>query len=130
MLFGNRYAIWIQPDMNRRRDVHTTSSRTRFGSFEFLVPFCLSNAPPIFQPLLNDALREYLNVWCILNLGDIRIYSHTPEEHLEHIELVFKKLRKHKLYVMCSNRMYMRKELDYLDHVVSGLGISVGPSKI
>jgi hypothetical protein len=95
-----------------------------------VVPFCLSNAPPLFQSLPNDVLREYLNDWCILNLGDIRIHSHTPEEHLEHIELVFKKLRKHKLYGMRRKRMFMRKELDYLGHVVSGLGISVGPSKI
>jgi hypothetical protein len=58
------------------------------------------------------------------------MHSHTPEEHLEHIELVFKKLLKHKLYGMRSKRMFMRKELDYLGHVVSGLGISVGPSKI
>jgi hypothetical protein len=57
------------------------------------------------------------------------MHSHKPE-HLEHIELGFKKLRKQKLYGMRSMRMFMRKELDYLGHVVSGLGISVGPSKI
>jgi hypothetical protein len=40
---------------------------------------------------MNDVLREYLNDWCIVYLDDILIHSYTPEEHLEHIELVFKK---------------------------------------
>jgi Reverse transcriptase (RNA-dependent DNA polymerase) len=112
-------------------DVHKTSFRTRFGSFDFLVvPFGLSNAPPIFQSVMNDVLREYLNDWCIVYLDDVLIHSLTPEEHLEHIELVFKTVREHKLYGKLSKCIFMRKELDYLDHVVSGEGISVNPSKI
>jgi hypothetical protein len=72
--------------------VRKTNFRTRFGSFEFLVvPFGLSNAPPIFQSVMNYFLCEYLNDWCIVYLDDILIHSQTPEEHLEHIELVFKK---------------------------------------
>jgi Reverse transcriptase (RNA-dependent DNA polymerase) len=97
-LGGSKYfsAMDLRSGYNQIRiaeeDVHETSFRTRFGSFESLViPFGLSNAPPIFQSVMNDVLHEYLNGWCILYLDDILIHSHTPEEHLEHIELVFKK---------------------------------------
>jgi Reverse transcriptase (RNA-dependent DNA polymerase) len=79
---------------------------------------------------MNAVLREYLNDWCIVYLDDILIHSHTPEEHLEHIELAFKKMREHKLYGKLSKSMFMRKELDYLGHVISGEGISVGPAKM
>jgi Reverse transcriptase (RNA-dependent DNA polymerase) len=136
-LGGSKYfsAIDLRPGYNQTRiaeeDVHKASFRTRFGSFEFLVvPFGLSNAPPIFQSVMNDVLREYLNDWCIVYLDDILIHSHTPEEHLEHIELVFKKMREHKLYGKLSKCMFNRKELDYLCHAISGEGISVDPSKI
>jgi hypothetical protein len=65
------WAIDLRSGYNQIRiseeDVHKTSFRTRFGSFEFLVvPFGMSNAPPIFQSVMNDALREYLNDWCIV----------------------------------------------------------------
>jgi hypothetical protein len=39
-------------------------------------------------------------------------------------------MREHKLYGKLSKCMFMRKELDYLGHVISGEGISVDPSKI
>jgi Reverse transcriptase (RNA-dependent DNA polymerase) len=79
---------------------------------------------------MSDVLRDHLNDWCIVYLKDILIHSHTPEEHLEHIELVFKKMREHKLYAKLSKCMFMRKELDYLGYVISGEGISVDLFKI
>jgi hypothetical protein len=95
-----------------------------------VVPFSPSYAPPIVQSLRNVVLREYLNYWCIVYLDDTLVRWHTPEEHLEHIELVFKKLREHKLYGKFSMCMFLRKELNYLGHVISGEGISVDRSKI
>jgi Reverse transcriptase (RNA-dependent DNA polymerase) len=93
-----------------------------------MVPFGLSTATLNFQSLMNAVLREFLNYWCIVHVGDIQIHSHTPEECLEHIELVFKKLREYKLYGKLSKCIVMRKELEYLGHVISGEGISVDPS--
>jgi hypothetical protein len=61
---------------------------------------------------MNDVLREYLNDWCIVYLDDILIHAHTPEEQLEHVELVFKKMRERNLYGKFSTCMFMGKELD------------------
>jgi RNase H-like domain found in reverse transcriptase/Reverse transcriptase (RNA-dependent DNA polymerase) len=136
-LGGSKYfsAIDLRSGYNQIRiaedDVHKTGVRTRFGLFEFLVvPFGLSNAPPILRSLMNDVLREYLNDWCIVYLDDILLHLHTPEEHLEHIDLVFKKMCDHNLYGKLSKSQFMRKEFEYLGHVISGEGISVEPSKI
>jgi hypothetical protein len=71
-----------------------------------MVSFHRSNAPQIFQSLLNDALRKYRNDWCDLCLENILLHSHTPEEHLENIEQGFKKLRRHKLYERLSNYIF------------------------
>lgn len=79
---------------------------------------------------VNDVLREYLNDWCIVYLDDILIHSKTPEEHLQHVKLVFKKLREHRLYGQLSKCLFMRNKLDYVGHVISGEGISVDRSKI
>lgn len=59
-----------------------TAWRSRFGLFEYLVmPFGLTNAPATFQAIINDTLREYLDVFCTVYLDDILIYSETLEEY-------------------------------------------------
>ena len=83
----------------KKEDTHKTEFRTRYGHYEFLVlPFGLTNAPATFMTLMNDIFREYLDEFVIVYLDDILIYSKTKEEHLKHLCLVLKTLKKHKLY--------------------------------
>ena len=56
------------------------------------MPFGLTNAPAIFQELM-DRVLEGLSDFTTAYLDDILIYSETPEKHLEHIQLVFDRLR-------------------------------------
>ena len=72
----------------------------RYESFEFLVmPFGLTNALATFCNLMTNVLNEYLDVFVVVYLDDIVIYSQTLEEHLRHLRLVFSRLREHELYV-------------------------------
>jgi Reverse transcriptase (RNA-dependent DNA polymerase) len=65
----------------------TTCIRTRYGSFEFLVmPFGLTNVPSVFQALMNDVFREFLDEFVMACLDNIIIYSKSQEEHLQHVE--------------------------------------------
>jgi Reverse transcriptase (RNA-dependent DNA polymerase) len=84
-------------------DVQKTCFRTRYGAFEFLVvPFGLSGAPPVFQALMNDVLRPFLDIFCLVYLDDILIYSRTEDEHISHLRAVLEKLREHRLYAKLS----------------------------
>ena len=64
------------------------------GLYEFLrLPFGLCNAPSTFQRLMNNLFSD-LQYQCVqLFLDDLLIYSRSFEEHLEHITLVFARLR-------------------------------------
>jgi hypothetical protein len=63
-----------------------TAFRTRYGLFEYMVmPFGLTNAPASCQCLMNDTLHEYLNVFVIVYLNDILIYSKNETEHTKHV---------------------------------------------
>ena len=76
-----------------------TTCRTRYGSYEFLVmPFGLCNAPAMFTTLMNNIFHEYLDDFVIIYIDDILVYLKTAEEHAEHLEKVFQKLRSNKLY--------------------------------
>ena len=60
--------------------------RTRYGHFEYLVmPFELTNAPTIFQHLMNDIFREFLDNFVVCYLDDILIYSKDIKQHEEHV---------------------------------------------
>lgn len=46
--------------------------------------FDLTNAPAVFQALVNDVLRDFLNQSFFVYLDDILIFSRNPEEHVQH----------------------------------------------
>ena len=62
------------------------------GKYQFnRVPFGLAQAPAYFQKLINDVLRG-----CNFAMGyldDIIIYSRSEQEHLEHLEEIFIRLK-------------------------------------
>ena len=64
--------------------------------------FGLTNAPATFSRLMNSIFMEYLDKFVVVYLDDILIYSKSEEEHAEHLRLVLKKLREHRLYAKFS----------------------------
>jgi len=79
-------------------DEWKTAFRTRYGLFEYLVmPFGLTNAPASFQNLINDTLREYLDISVIVYLDDILVFSKT-RAHITHVKQVLDKLQQNQLW--------------------------------
>src|SRR6185369_1716846 len=115
----------------KREDTLKTAFRTRYGHYEFLVmPFGLTNAPATFMTLMNDVFHEYLDNFVIIYLDDILVYSHTKKEHINHLRVVLKTLRKHKLYSKISKCEFMKTCVEYLGHIISGDGVSIDQRKI
>ena len=57
-------------------------------------------------------------------MDDLLIYSQTKEEHLKHLQLVFGKYREAGIKLKISKYEYVKNEIEYLGHLVSGQGIS------
>ena len=49
------------------------------------MPFGLTNVLASFQELINDIIREYLDMFTLAYLDDILIFSTTYEEHVQHV---------------------------------------------
>jgi hypothetical protein len=60
--------------------------------------FGLTNAPAYFIYLMNKVFMEYLDMFVIVFIDDILVFSRIEEEHEEHLRLLLQKLRDHKLY--------------------------------
>ncbi|WMV30271.1 hypothetical protein MTR67_023656, partial [Solanum verrucosum] len=75
----------------REKDVPKTTFRTRYGHFEFLVmSFGLTNAPTMFMDLMNSIFRPYLDLFVIVFISDISVYSRSKAEHANHLRASFK----------------------------------------
>ena len=64
--------------------------------------FGLTNAPAYYMYLMNKVFMEYLDKFVVMFIDDILVYSKNEEEHEEHLRLVLKKLREHRLYAKFS----------------------------
>ena len=63
--------------------------RTRFRHYEYQVmPFSLTNVLASFQELINDIIREYLDMFALAYLDDILIFSTTYKEHVQYVRIV------------------------------------------
>jgi len=79
---------------------------------------------------MNSIFFEELDVFVIIFIDDILVYSKTKEDHMKHSRIVLQKLRDHKLYVKFSKSKFWLTEVCFLDHILSHNGISMDPSKI
>jgi hypothetical protein len=72
--------------------VQKTAIITPFGLFEFpFMSFSMHNAAQTFQRFVDEVLRGF--DFCFDYIGDILVYSRTPEEHQQHLRTLFKQLQ-------------------------------------
>ena len=102
---------------------------TRFlGLYGFLkIPFGVSQAPSLFTELMNKVLQGIQYKFTMAYIDDVIIYSKTFEEHLEHIQAVFDRLRDAGLKLKMSKCEFFKQEINYLRHVISASGGQTGP---
>ena len=68
-------------------DEWKTAFNTSSGQYEYLViPFGLTNAPAVFQALVNDVLRDMLNQFVFVYLDDIRILQDPTSKFIVEVD--------------------------------------------
>ena len=63
------------------------------------MPFGFTNALNIFQALVNNLLRDMLNKFVFVSLGDILILSRSRDEHVHQVQAVLQCLLENSLFV-------------------------------
>ncbi|XMA14720.1 hypothetical protein WAI453_007511 [Rhynchosporium graminicola] len=108
-----------------------TAFRTRFGSFEYLVmPFGLCNAPATFQAYIDQCLREYIDVFVIVYLDDILIFSKTLASHEDDVSRVLAQLEAWGLYCKLEKCVFGSTEVEFLGYIVTPSGIGMDKTRV
>ena len=115
----------------REEDIPKTAFRTRYGHYEFrVISFGLTNAPVVFMDLMYRVFRPFLDVFVIVFIDDILVYSRSEEDHANHLRMVLDTLRHRKLYAKFSKYEFWLSSVAFLGHVIGADGVRVDAQKI
>jgi hypothetical protein len=103
----------------------------RYGLYETLVIlFGLSNVPVTFQARINKVLHLYLDVFCIVYIDDILVYSDDLTSYRQYVRFVIEALRDTGLQLDVKKYEFEITEVTYLGMIVSTDSIRMDPTKI
>jgi putative transposase len=72
----------------------------------------------------------YLDLFTLVYLDNILIFSDNLEDHYNHVKLVIERLRKHNLKVKLSKCKFAQTRIEYLSHIIEDRKISPNPAKV
>ena len=100
----------------------------RVGKWEFKrCPFGLTQAPAYFQLLVSKVIEGL--PFAFGYLDDILVFSANIKEHLEHIRILFQRLREADLKLSKRKCCFLKAHVQYLGHYISGSGLKPVPEK-
>lgn len=115
----------------REGDEWKTAFNTHLGHFEYLVmPFGLMNAPAVFQALVNDVLRDFLNHFVFVYLDDILIFSRSRAEHVKHVRLVLRRLLENRLFCKAEKCEFHASTVSFLGFIIEQGQLRADPAKV
>jgi hypothetical protein len=88
------------------------------------------STPTYFMNLMNRVFMEELDKFVVVFIDNILIYSKSAEEHGQHLRVVLKRLRTHKLYAKFSMCEFWLKKVAFLCHILIAEGVAVDPEKV
>jgi hypothetical protein len=95
-----------------------------------IMSFELINAPTTCQEMINNALRQYLNIFVIAYLDDIMIYLITLKEHVQHVSQILECLNQRDLRLKPKKCEFHREKVDFLEFVVKQHEIRMNSKKV
>eukprot|EP00253_Pinus_taeda_P029341 PITA_29341 len=94
------------------------------------MPFGLKNAGATFQRAMDLAFANEKDVFLVVYLDDLTMFSKSDEEHMNHLKTVFQKCRKYGLSLNPKKSLFTMEEGKLLGHIISKDGIHIDPARV
>ena len=115
----------------RKQDRHYTAFLTPSGRYQFKrLPMGISSAPRSFQAVLNAIFANVSYKFILVYMDDLLIYSRTFEEHMSHLDQVFRLLESANLKLKRPKCHFCTSSIEYLGFVINSRGISPSAGKV
>ena len=88
------------------------------------------NAPACFQRFMEQCLNGYQDDFVIPYLDDLLIFSSSFDEHVQHLKLVFQRLKKFGIKIKASKCKLFRREISYLGRLISSGDYTADPKNV
>ena len=79
---------------------------------------------------MNRVFKQYLELFVIVFIDDILIYSRSEEEHASHLRVVLQTLKERQLFAKFSKCEIWLESIAFLGHIISSEWIRVDSQKI
>jgi hypothetical protein len=89
------------------------------------MPFGLTNAPAIFQAYINNILRKYLDVFVVVYLDNILVYSKTYDNYVRDVRKILQALADAKMKIKPEKIEFYKTKVKFLRYIVSREGLKM-----
>jgi hypothetical protein len=94
------------------------------------MPFGLKNATNTFTKTMVEVFKDLGSKFLKVFVDDLNVHSESWEEHLQHLDAVFFKLKEVNLKFNPNKCYFVAKNITFLGHVVGKEGTTPDPGKI
>ena len=95
-----------------------------------MMSFELINVSTTCQEMINDALREHLNVFVIAYFDDILMYFKTLKKHKQHVKIMLQCLKQRRLLFKFEKCEFHKFEVTFLEFVIESQKIRMNLIKL
>lgn len=107
-----------------------TAFTVGYNKFEFNgMPFGLANAPATMQKNITMILSDLLTKGVSVYMDDIAIHTKTFEEHVELLNEIFTRLKRHGIQLKIKKCEFFTKQIGYLGFLISPGKVAPNPIK-
>jgi len=121
------YQVELDED-SREKSAFSTA---QYGQWEYIrMPMGLCNSVGTFQRMVDLVFKSLINKCLVAYIDDLNCYSNEHEEHLHHLEQVFKCVRAANLKLNIEKCYFFKKRINFLGYIISDKGLEADPKKV
>ena len=114
-----------------KADEKRISFFTRYKNYEYkMMSFELINVSTTCQKIINDALRQYFDIFVIVYLNDILIIFKIIKFHINHVIIIFKCLNKRISQLKSEKCEFHKRKMNFPNFVIKRNKIRIDSRKI
>jgi hypothetical protein len=110
--------------------IEKTSFTAQNGHYEFQrLPFGLSNAPADYNRIMNEIFNEFKD-FEEHYFDDSTVHTNDLDQHIDHLEAIFTKLRQVNLKLNFDKCLFVQKEIKLFGHLIGNNCIKMDHKKV